>query len=204
MKGNSMNNKLREKLAAYAHEAWSGWMRYMFKKCKFIGYLERGNVRIEMPTELYERWTYQMNTPYAELPEDMKLSDCDEADKMITIVRENAGQVSDGYHTFDDLYQHRHKLMMALATARGDSSFKTRLNDKGEAWDGWFILGINTEHGQITYHLPDRLWEFLPHIKEVESNSDYDNHTPEDVLLRLVMLCGDRLNVYRDGVGKPI
>jgi len=24
---------VREELAAYAHEAWSGWMRYMFSKC---------------------------------------------------------------------------------------------------------------------------------------------------------------------------
>lgn len=78
---------LREELAAYAHEAWSGWMEYMFAQCQPIPpTTESGNsywLHIKMPKALYERWTRQMTTKYADLPESEKESDRDEADKII-------------------------------------------------------------------------------------------------------------------------
>lgn len=30
------DSELVERLAAIAHEQWSGWMRYMFNKCEFV------------------------------------------------------------------------------------------------------------------------------------------------------------------------
>ena len=78
----------REKLADYAHEAWSGWMRYMFSKCGWqhqastAGPLESAVI----PHELVERWQRQMSTSYAYLPEAEKKSDRDEADKMLAII----------------------------------------------------------------------------------------------------------------------
>jgi len=75
---------MRELLAAYAHTAWAGWMKYMFSKSQLN--LD-GSVRI--PAELVQRWTRQMNTPYEELPESEKLSDRDEADKIMKVVTEN-------------------------------------------------------------------------------------------------------------------
>lgn len=76
----------RENLAEYAHEAWSGWMRYMFSKSREDPY---GDVTI--PRQLAQRWRRQMKTSYAELPEDEKGSDRDEADKMLAIVRGCSG-----------------------------------------------------------------------------------------------------------------
>ena len=73
----------REKLAAYAHDAWSGWMRYMFDKSEFN---DDGSVTI--PASLVKRWQYQMLTPYQDLPEEMKPSDRDEADKILAIVKD--------------------------------------------------------------------------------------------------------------------
>lgn len=73
----------REQLAAYAHEAWSGWMKYLFSKCEDAG--EEGCVLI--PASSAQRWERQMNTLYPDLPEDEKASDRDEADKMLAIVR---------------------------------------------------------------------------------------------------------------------
>lgn len=72
----------REKLAAYAHEAWSGWMKYMFEKSGFN--IHEGTIVI--PQELVERWSRQMNTPYDGLPESEKESDRKEADKMLAIM----------------------------------------------------------------------------------------------------------------------
>lgn len=64
-----------EKLAAHAHdEQWSGWMKYLFGFCHSDG--QGGKV---IPAPQVERWMWQMNTPYAELPEQMKESDREEA-----------------------------------------------------------------------------------------------------------------------------
>jgi hypothetical protein len=76
------NKDVRELLAAYAHEAWSGWMKYLWNKCDDID--AEGTIRI--PNWAVARWDRQMNTPYADLPESEKQSDRDEADRMLAIV----------------------------------------------------------------------------------------------------------------------
>ena len=84
----------RENLADYAHEAWSGWMKYMFSKCQRYydvhGTFEKGGALI-IPPELVERWTRQMNTPYGELPESEKESDRAEADKIMGVIQQRTG-----------------------------------------------------------------------------------------------------------------
>jgi hypothetical protein len=73
----------REKLAAYAHEAWSGWMQYLFSKC------EPADSGI-IPPWAVERWQRQMTTSYTDLPESEKASDLIEADKILKIVQNQA------------------------------------------------------------------------------------------------------------------
>jgi len=75
--------RLRTQLAAYAHEAWSGWMQYMFSKASQSGDDDGG---LLIPADLVERWTRQMNTPYHTLPENEQASDIDEANKMLAII----------------------------------------------------------------------------------------------------------------------
>ena len=75
---------VREALAAYAHEAWSGWMRYLFKQC--CASPTCGGVTI--PQWAFEHWTRQANTDYADLPEGEKRSDRKEADRMLAIMRQ--------------------------------------------------------------------------------------------------------------------
>ncbi len=95
----------------------------------------------------------------------------------------DAGRVSDGYHTFDELYDHRHLLWINLLHCNKDQAFKTWLNQEGE-YLGWFIAGMNTIHGELTYHLPMSYWQLLD-VTEVERNRDFDGHSSEDVLERL-------------------
>jgi hypothetical protein len=45
-------------------------------------------IHVDIPRSLYDRWIFQMNTPYENLPEEMKPSDRDEADKMMAITKE--------------------------------------------------------------------------------------------------------------------
>lgn len=74
-------NKTREELADYAHEAWSGWMKYMFKKSE-----NTPNGNVIMPKWAVDRWSRQMNTAYKDLSEEEKESDRDEADRMLKIM----------------------------------------------------------------------------------------------------------------------
>ena len=79
---------LREALAAYAHEAWSQWVAYMFEHGGQVTNSFAGASYWTMKPEKYDRWQRQMNTAYADLPESEKNSDRDEADKMLAIVNE--------------------------------------------------------------------------------------------------------------------
>lgn len=79
------DEQIAEALAAYAHDAWAGWMRYMFSKCEPHG------DSLLIPGWAVERWRRQMVTEYAELPESEKASDRAEADKMISIIFQNGG-----------------------------------------------------------------------------------------------------------------
>ncbi|MBU2060093.1 MAG: hypothetical protein KKB38_20475 [Gammaproteobacteria bacterium] len=77
-----MNDLLsvRESLSEYAHEAWSGWMKYMFSKMTMN---EDGTAT--MPAWAVERWKRQMNTKYCDILECEKESDRNEADRMLAI-----------------------------------------------------------------------------------------------------------------------
>ena len=71
----------REALAAYAHKAWSGWMRWMFDRCS-----PQDDGSTIVPAGLVSRWVRQMNTSYADLPDNEKESDRQEADEMLAIM----------------------------------------------------------------------------------------------------------------------
>ncbi len=84
---------MKEKLAALAHEMWAGWMTWMFAKGTY-----NTDGTWTMPKDLVERWERQRMTPYSELSEDEKMSDRDEADKMLKIMKDPLyGSFSSGW-----------------------------------------------------------------------------------------------------------
>jgi hypothetical protein len=62
--------ELLETLAAIEHERWAHWQRYMHAQCR-----PGAGGALIIPPELVVRWTEQLSTPYAELPEPEKESD---------------------------------------------------------------------------------------------------------------------------------
>lgn len=74
-----------EEFAALAHEMWSGWMKYLFSKCKSTTD-GKDNVDMVIPNWAVKRWTRQMNTEYKDLPEEEKQSDREEAAKIIQLI----------------------------------------------------------------------------------------------------------------------
>lgn len=110
--------------------------------------------------------------------------------------------ISDGYHTFGELYEHRITLFIALLKLKSECMdsmnthliyeeyvWKSKAHSDGSVWDRWFILGIFKESGnQITYHLPMSKWDDCEFAKELDKAPEWDGHTSNDVLERLKYL----------------
>lgn len=96
--------------------------------------------------------------------------------------------VSDGYHTFGELYEHRYALFAALCASVGPRlSWKSKLHSDGKMFLDSFIAGIETPLGMATYHMPLSWWDEF-HCKELERAPQWDGHTSKDVLKRLAAL----------------
>lgn len=92
------------------------------------------------------------------------------------------GEVSDGFHTFNSLYQQRLILFATLVNTFPTLAWKSHKHSDGEApfGGGWFIVGITTPKGQYTYHYKDKDWGLFC-CKEVELAPEWDGHTDADV-----------------------
>ena len=92
------------------------------------------------------------------------------------------GEVSDGYHTFNSLYNQRLCLWAALVKAYKDMAWKSRLHHDGEPCfgGGWFIVGITTPAGDYTYHYELKDWNLFD-CKVLDKAPEFDGHTDKDV-----------------------
>lgn len=71
----------RERLAEYAHDAWSSYMAYFLKR------LDQDNDGNLVIPKAYARNLHSLiATSYSELPEDDRQGDREEADKMLVII----------------------------------------------------------------------------------------------------------------------
>jgi len=102
----------------------------------------------------------------------------------------------DGYHSFEELYEHRIMLFVALCSAlyknpqyqTGQKAeiWRSKLHSDGTGFDGWFVLGIGKNKGeQITYHLPLSKWEEVHFVETLDKAPEFDGHTSDEVLYRL-------------------
>lgn len=91
------------------------------------------------------------------------------------------GTLSDGYHTFNELYDHRAVLFSIICNQNKDLAWKSKKHDDGTMFDGYFIVGIKTPLGQYTYHYPiDAYWDMFD-VKELENAPKWDRHQPKDI-----------------------
>ena len=88
--------------------------------------------------------------------------------------------ISDGYHTFGDLYHHRAVLFSMVCRLLKENSWKSKIHDDGTMFDGMFITGVSTPEGQYTYHYNMEYWDMYD-VKELEKAPEYDGHKPEDI-----------------------
>lgn len=103
----------------------------------------------------------------------------------------NRNQISDGYHTFGELYEHRIVLFICLCfyLYKDHYVWRSKAHSDGSIFDGWFIMGIGEKKGeQISYHLPMRFWDNTLFAKTLGRAPEWDGHTSADVLDRLKSL----------------
>lgn len=105
----------------------------------------------------------------------------------ILLLTRPVGEVSDGDHSFDDLYDHRNVLFVGLLNLVNNAWYSEKHHD-GSSFDGWFIAGVElTEGEQITYHLPNKYLELCAlNVKHLEYAPEWDGHKSVDVLDRIV------------------
>ena len=114
--------------------------------------------------------------------------------------------VSDTYHTFGELYDHRITLWIALCKLQARTNkrpgaadptddythvWRSQRHSDGElAYGGdWFVLGIGITPGkQITYHLPLSRWDDCGFAHTLDQAPTFDEHTSTDALRRITTL----------------
>lgn len=98
------------------------------------------------------------------------------------------GATSDGYHTFNELYDHRAKLFSVVVAAFSNIAWKSKRHSDGSMYEGMFIVGIDTPHGQATYHYEiEPYWELF-RCAELPKAPEFDGHTPTQAIDRIASL----------------
>ena len=98
--------------------------------------------------------------------------------------------VSDGYHTFNELYAYRkayNAILFNEWAARGRNDVhKSRYHSDGEACfgGGWFIVMADLPTGQISNHYEEKDWDLFD-CQIRDRAEKWDGHTPQDVASRL-------------------
>ena len=100
-------------------------------------------------------------------------------------------EVSDGFHTFRELYDHRRALtaVLALAAANDGESWRSKEHHPDDSpmfEGGYFIVGINLPTGVITYHYKLKHWDDFTGVPELPHAPKWDGATPGDSVTRLL------------------
>jgi hypothetical protein len=115
---------------------------------------------------------------------------------------EDKGEISDGYHTFNELYEYRKLYNAALFNEWYKNNrydvHKSKRHHNGEKCFGgeYFIVVAMLPTGQISNHYKLEDWDLFKIKKRKQAKYPYDGHTPQDV--------ADRLREFLTGKPKSI
>lgn len=107
---------------------------------------------------------------------------------ILTIPESGIGDVSDGYHTFNELYHHRAILFSVICNNNKDIAWKSKSHHDGTMYANMFIVGINTPEGQATYHYDvNPYWDMFD-VPALDKAPVWDGHTPDQAIKRISSL----------------
>lgn len=92
----------------------------------------------------------------------------------------DTSMISDGSHTFGELYHHRAVLSSVVFNKFKECSWKSREHSNGDMIKNYFIVGIDTPEGQFTYHYPLDYWNYFK-VKVLDLAPEWDGHSSDDV-----------------------
>lgn len=151
-------------------------------------YMKVVNGSVIMDEAYYTGW---MNSSIQSLIGDKKLP--------------NAKNISDGYHTFQELYDMRLALTVLafkLLTREWKQPisninpvWKSKQHSDGTMFDGMFIVGafgkqpfIGGTKYMISFHYHDEHWDKFDFAETLDKAPEWDGHTDKDVIERLLSL----------------
>lgn len=101
-------------------------------------------------------------------------------------------EITDGRHTFGELYAHRRALTAVLAASAGsmDDAWRSRAHhpDDDPMFEGCFIVGIELPTGTITYHYKIEFWDDFAAVPVLEHAPKWDGAGPDETVTRLLEL----------------
>lgn len=128
----------------------------------------------------------------------------DAVNQLIKTGKMNTDNISDGFHTFKELYEFRKVFNAALFNEWAkQKGFDDGINyyyelpkyDVHKSWKhhdgelcfggGWFIVVAVLPTGQISNHYEEKDWDLFKIPAIEKAKYEFDGHTPEDVLKRL-------------------
>jgi hypothetical protein len=105
------------------------------------------------------------------------------------------GETSDGFHTFNELYEHRLALTAALFRAwdQANPIYRPPLTWRSKAhhpddrpiYAGYFIVGAEWGNSVITYHYPISAWDLFSGTPEREHAPKWDGADANDTIVAL-------------------
>ena len=105
--------------------------------------------------------------------------------------------VSDGFHTFRQLYYQRMILFAAIVKQNKDKAWKSLRHEDGEYCfgGGWFVVGIDTPEGSYTYHYENKYFNLFD-CEILDYGKHWDGHTEKEVT-RLLSLPSAQPEIVR-------
>ena len=108
------------------------------------------------------------------------------------------GDLSDGFHTFNQLYYQRMMLFATIVKQNRDRAWKSLRHEDGELCfgGGWFIVGVDTPEWSYTYHYEDNYYSLFDCV-ELKRSKHWDGHTEKDVTRLLSLPALEKQEQYR-------
>lgn len=91
-----------------------------------------------------------------------------------------AGEMTDGSHSFDELYHHRMILFATIVKGHRDKAWKSWKHEDGTMFEDYFIVGITTSEGDFSYHYHKDHWNLFE-AEILDKAPKFDGHTAKDV-----------------------
>lgn len=109
----------------------------------------------------------------------------EEINKIIKREKENddnwsAKDISDGWHSFGELYHGRMIMSAVIYNANSHLAWKSMLHDDGTMFDESFIVGIETPEGPYTNHYRTKHWDLFD-LAVLDRAPPFDGHTAKDI-----------------------